>query len=562
MSLRARLGALVLALTACGSPTGVRPLPTCADDSDCSAGQLCYAEGCGDPGRNVVVEVAGGSLTGQQARDFAIADGTLTRSTDFDLGPPLTVMGEFQRERTVQPDPTNRAVYAETVVVRATGESVLIPGLRRSYEARFESPERGRFQMNLGSGRYALTALPADRSVPPLRVEPVEAREVSTADSVTFTFPAADGAALIAGQLVTALSSKLIPGQPVPLTASNVEVQVFDAETREPLSQRFPVSSTTGEFQIAASPEVRSRSALLLVAGPREPGTPVPTKTFRLTAPLPPAVVLEYGEFGEPRPVSGRVVDASGHPVVGAQVLLEGQVTGDGTFRSLVAETDAGGKFRLECLASRQAGSFTATVAPPKNSRSSYSRITVTVTVRDGEATLNPDVLTLEDRLLVRGQVVRPDGAPASGVGLRATVQAQDGAGDSRTLPREPAEAMTDSEGAFELSLDPGLWRFEYYPSESLPLASRLVTVRAPLDDDGKPLPTLTLPTVRLANGRRVQGTVTGTMGSREAAPVPYAQLRFFRSTSVEGRPSAILLGTATADERGRYEVILPDTRR
>lgn len=561
MPLRALVPTLLL-LTACSSMLTRGSLPTCADDNECPSGQLCYAEGCGDPGRNVVVEVAGGSLTGQHARDFPIPDGTLTRSTDFDLGAPLSVMGEFQRERNEVPDPTNRAVYSETVVVRATGESVLIPGQRRVYEARFESPERGRFQMNVGSGRYALTALPADRSVPPLRVEPVEVQPFTAASAVTFTFPSADGAALISGQLVKALSSALIPGQPVPLTSSNVEVQVFDVETREPLSQRFPVASTTGEFQIAASPEVRLRNALLLVAGPREPGTPVPTKTFLLMAPLPPAVVLEYGDFGEARSVTGRVVDASGGPIAGAQVMLDGLVAGDGSFRSLVAETDASGKFSLESLASRQTGSFTVTVAPPKNGRSAYSRLPVTVTLRDGEATLNPDVLTLEDRLVVRGRVLRPDNEPAGGVGVRVTSQELDASGDTRALPREPGDAITDQDGAFELSLDPGLWRFEYYPSESLPLASRLITVKAAVDDAGVALPTLTLPTVRLTNGRRVQGTVTGVMGSKEGAPVPYSQLRFFRATTVEGRPSAILLGTATADERGRYEVILPNAQR
>ncbi len=565
MSLRAPLTALALALVAAGcasSRISAASLPTCENDAQCAAGQLCYAEGCGDPGKNVVVEVSGGSLTGQHARDFPIADGTLARSTDFNLGTALTVSGEFQRERTEIPNPTNRAVYAETVLVRAVGESLLIPGIQRTYEARFDSPERGRFQMNVGAGRFELTALPADRSVPPLQVPDVEVHAQASSASITFAFPAADGAPIIAGQLAKALSSTLIPGQPVPLTMSNVEVQLFDATTRQPLSQRFPVASTTGEFQIAASPEAVHRSALLLVAGPREVGTPAPTKSFLLATPLPSAVLLEYGDFGPAKAVTGRVVDAKGAPVAGAQVFLEGLVAGDGTFRSLIVETNGEGAFTLEALASRQTGSFTLSIAPPMNSPSAYTRKQVTVTIADGEATLSPDVVTLDERLLVRGRVLGPDGTPAQSVGVRATIQEAASSAGERTLPREPAQAVSDAEGAFELRLDPGVWRFEYYPGQSLPLASRLVTVNPTVDALGLPLPTFDLPTVSLANGRRVTGEVTGVMGTRVGAPLPYAQLRFFRATWVEGRPSAILLGTAVADERGRYEIVLPNTSR
>lgn len=561
-----RLSALALTVLAGCSGSRITSAlpPACASDDECPSGQLCYAEGCGDPGRNVVVEVSGGSLTGLYARDFPISDGTLTRSTDFDLGQPLTVSGEFQRERTELPDPTNRAVYAETVLLRAVGESELIPGITRVYEARFDSPERGRFQMNVGAGRFEVTAMPADRSVPPLQVSDVVVAPPSTNATVTFAFPAADGAPIIAGQLVKALSSTLIPGQPVPLTMSNIDVQLFDALTRQPLSQRFPVASTTGEFQVAASPDAVAKTSLILVAGPREVGTAAPTKSFLLSAPLPTAAVLEYGDFGDAKPVKGRVVDLTGAPVAGAQLQLEGLVAGDGTFRSLVAVTDAEGAFTLESLASRPASSFTLSIVPPMDSRSASTRTAVTVTIRDGEAMLDPDVVTLDDRLVVSGQVLAPDRRPAIGVGVRATSQDEVAnlPTEARSLPREPALATTDADGRFELRLDPGLWRFEYYPSESLPLASRLVTVKPQTDSLGMALPTFDLPTVTLANGRRVTGAVTGVMGSKLGAPVPYSQLRFFRATWVEGRPSAILLGSAIADGRGRYEVVLPNASR
>ncbi len=63
-----------------------------------------------------------------------------------------------------------------------------------------------------------------------------------------------------------------------------------------------------------------------------------------------------------------------------------------------------------------------------------------------------------------------------------------------------------------------------------------------------------------IALGAALLGTVASVTGQVEQ-PVPYSQLRFFRVTSVEGRPASILLGTAIADDRGRYQVVLPSVR-
>ena len=38
---------------------------------------------------------------------------------------------------------------------------------------------------------------------------------------------------------------------------------------------------------------------------------------------------------------------------------------------------------------------------------------------------------------------------------------------------------------------------------------------------------------------------------------MPYSQLRFFRVTTVEGRPASILLGTSIADSLGKYKVVI-----
>ena len=563
----------LMVLAGCSSPPSIRP--TCISDDQCESGQLCFAEGCGDPGKNIVVEVEGGSLTGQYARDFPLTAGTLGAVSDFAIGLPLSVSGEFQRERSASSNPLDRIAYNESVVVRAVGQSMLLPGITRIYEERFATPERGSFEMRLGYGDFVLTAIPGDRTVPPV----VRTTKVpSSVSALTFVFPSVDGAPALTGQLIKKLDATLLPPEPVLLSApaAMIDLQLFDVQNNQPLSQRFPVGSS-GEFAITISPEARTRADLILVAAPREPGVPIPTKRFLLQAPVTNAVILEYGDFGDEAEIGGTILDVLGSPVVGAQVVLEGTVIGDGTFRSKIIETNVNGDFKVKALGSKSEGSFQLTVVPPKGSRAAASQRKVTVKVTKDAmgtlvGTLTPTTIRLEDRLVARGQVTRPGGEkPAAGVFVRATLQAETTTttGDEvKALPIEPADTVTGEDGSFELPLDPGVWRFEYVPNDAvqpLPLSSRLVTIKPAIDaTTGLKLPTQTLNPVELSFGRTVSGTVTGTvMGVNGVVdqPVPYSQLRFFRVTSVEGRPASILLGTTIADERGKYQVVLPSVR-
>jgi hypothetical protein len=561
----------LLALGACASGPIGAPL-TCASDSECESGQLCFAEGCGDPGKGIVVEVEGNALSGQFARDIPISSGTLGASQNFDLGAPLLLSGEFQRERSTVANPTDRTFYSDPVVVTAVGTSVLLPGIKRVYEGRFSSAERGSFQMRLGAGEFVLTAMPGDRTVPPA-VTRASVNPAVTSPSVTFVFPAADSAPALTGQVIKKVDATTAPPERVLISSAyatsgqsvpTVELQLFDLDNT-PLSQRFPISGTTGEFAVTVSPEARAKPRLIVVASPRDPGVEIPTKRFVIDTQLSTAITLEYGDFGEAAEVTGTVLDSSGAPVRGAQVSLEGTVVGDGTFRSKAVATDDRGEFHVRSLPSKNEGSFQLSVVPPKESRGAVSRRAVTVKVlKDAAtgaltATLTPKVITLEDRLVARGLVLRPGtGLPAVGVSVRATPQADEGTTNSTSVSIESAEAVTDADGAFSFPLDPGVWRFEYVSGEQLPISTRLVTIRAQLDESGNKLPEQVLTPVQLSFGRTVTGLVTGDMGSLLATPLPFAQLRFFRVTTVEGRPSSILLGSTIADERGKYEVVLP----
>lgn len=553
--------ALVLAVVVASCAGNPEPVPTgCASDEECVPGQLCFAEGCGDPGAGIAVEVSGGTLSTHPVQDFAIADGSLTKAQDFDLGQPLSVSGEFLREKSSVPNPAERSAYAEAVTVRAVGKSVVLPGITRTVETRFERPERGYYELKLPSGEFTMTAAAADRSVPPVSTTtPVQPGK--TPASVSFVFPAVDGAPALTGQLIKTTDPTLLPPEPVLLTASfPVDLQVLDVATNQPLSQRFSISRE-GYFSLAVSPDARNRSELILVASPRDIGVPIPTKRFSVTTPLPPAISLEYGDFGESGNVTGTVIDDQGLPVAEAQVLLDGTVKGDGTFRTRIAITDADGHFVLNTLPSRGEGTFTLYVSPSRASKAAATRVAATVKINDGIATLSPSVVKLSNRLTVVGQVLRPGSTlGASGVAVRATVQnvTSSGTVEPSPLALEPAETMTDAEGHFTLPLDEGVWRFEYYPGAQAPLSSRLLTIKAERDETGMPLPELTLRPVQLSHGRTVTGAVTATTGSRTGQSVPFSQLRFFRVTKVEGKDTSILLGTAVADERGMYRVVLP----
>lgn len=565
--MKALLPLALLALSACSASLQTEAI--CVQDSQCGSGQLCFAEGCGDPGKGIVVEIEGGALNGSFARDFPLEAGRLGASYNPSIGAPLSVSGEFQRERSTSSNPLDRTSYTDSVIVRAVGESMLLPGIVRVYEARFTSPERGSFQMKVGAGTFMVTAIPADRTVPPV----VNTIQVPSADpSITFVFPAVDGAPAITGQLIKQVDNTLVPPEPVLLsTTFPIDLQLFDVQTNQPLSQRFPVGLTTGEFAITVSPEARARTQLILVAAPREPGVPIPTKRFVLESQVTAAVSLEYGDFGEAADVEGRILDSQGNPIAGAQLVLEGTVVGDGTFRSKIVATNATGDFKVTSLGSKSDGSFQLTVVPPKGSRAAYTQrsVTVKVTRPPGSnvpvATLTPSSITLEDRLIAKGSVIRPGGEkPAAGVYVRATLQREGRTTleELKALPIEPAETVTAEDGTFELPLDPGIWRFEYSPGELLPISSRLVTIKTVIDDrTGLKLPTQTLNPVELSFGRTVSGVVSGTVMSSSGPseqPVPYSQLRFFRVTTVEGRPASILLGTSIADDKGAYEVVLP----
>lgn len=565
MSARARLHALVsvLVLAGCASgPSAPSVQLTCRTDAECAEGQLCFPEGCGDPGGRVVVEITGDTRLGAHAQDVALGDGGVTPLLDLSLLEPMVVGGEFQRNMTPEGHPDDRVSFTDTVSVLAVGRSALIPDLSRVYVATFTNPERGTWTLPVGSGVYSVTALPADVSVPPAVSSRVEVTPGHNA-AVSFAFPSVDGAPTLTGRVVKRAASGTGVGE-VPLSQAAMDIQAVDSSTGRVLSQRVKVSSGTpgsrGDFVLVLSPEANELTSVTLVVSPREAGALVPTKSFSVELPFPDVLTLEMGDFGDPLPqVRGELYGTDNLPVANARVYLEGPVGGGGTFRSRTVSTDATGQFSVDLLPTGVNGPYTLVALPPSSSPAGVLRASVRTRAAAGQvAELDPKRLVCPDRLTVQVALLRPDGSPARAIPVIATAIAQLKDQPDRPLPSEATETTSDDSGVVRLELDPAIYRLDFLPGESLPRTSRVVAVR-PGDVDGKgtSLQAIDLGALTLWKGRKVTGTVTGPLaGSR--ASLANASLRFFRVTQVEGRPIGLLLGEALSDDRGGYTVVLP----
>ncbi|MFZ5471768.1 MAG: carboxypeptidase-like regulatory domain-containing protein [Myxococcota bacterium] len=565
-----RAARLLLLVAGCnaGPPS---PVQLCQDDTQCSAPQICFPEGCGDPGAGLVVEVTANTRSGFHAQDVEIASGALRATHDLQIQGPLSLVGEIHRNA----EPINGISAVSTVpftgavTVRAVGQSAKVPGVTRRYEATFSALERGAYSVFVGMGRFTVTAQALDTSIPPssaidvtIETVPDKPRQVTNQD---FLFRALGETRVLTGRLLRTYIAGT-PAVETPITQAEIDLQAFDPVRNVPLSQAVPVSSghsgSTGDFTLYLDPSVDKLGAFQLLAVPRQSGSAVPSKSFILEHDRTPPLVLEMGEYGELVPVTGTLRATDGQPVSGATVHLEGVVNGGGIFRSQQVTTDGYGVFKTEALPSAPNSAYTLIAAPPQSSTAGILDIKVKVLATPNEKNeyLAPSSFVCPDRVPVSGVLLRPDGqSPA--VGARVIAQAIDDL-DERPLPPDPIEVATDATGRYTLYLDPAVYRIDYVPEVSLPRRSRQITVKAEPALEGKGLKSMDLGSYTLTNGRRVTGTVTSTqplMSTTRAAA--NASIRFFRVTSVGGKRSSVLLGQTVADESGNYAVTLPSSR-
>ncbi len=538
------LSLVVFAVGGCSSAPSLSLLYTCHSDDECGASQICFPEGCADPGVGIVVEVTGNNSTGLYEQDLAVDVGP---TIDLQIAGPLALVGQLQRERGAGIDPTNRSVYTEPVQIFAVGSSDLIPGLTRSYQATFDQTENGVFSMPIASGTYRVTAQASNSSVPPITAFNVRAASGKPA-SVDFAFPSVAGAVVLSGRLL-----KDRTGAPSVETSieTPMDLQAIDPISGHPLSQRALVSPTLGakgDFILSLSPAVRALTSVWVVATPREATPPVPTKTFVVTTPLPSLTTLVLGDYGAPLKLTALVHDADQNPIANASVVVDGVVNGGGRYRSKVVTTDLAGRFSVDVLRNLTGVPFVITIAPPGGHRSSTWQPEL-------DMAKPPSIFICSDRISVKGVLTRADGSVAAGVRVHASELTSSANG--RSLALKDAETVTDGSGAYAMPLDLGNWRLDFIPGEDLPRFSRLVTVKPESDSTGRPKTALVLSTLNLPKGRRVTGTVQNT-GGREVEVMPNASIRFFRVTQSDGQPTSVLLGSTIADSKGRYSLTLP----
>ncbi len=565
-----RVAATALCALAVGCGLPPDPIRLCQTDYECGTNEVCFPlQGCGDPGTGIVVEVQGDRRVGQLAQDFPVSDGGFSATNDFELR-PSSIVGEFVRDN---------VIYTSSVNVRLRGVSELIPGVVRSYQETFTKPERGVYTLPVGAGNYTVTAEPADQSIPPSQAE-VNVT-LGAKPNVSFSFSPTDKTISLAGRLLKRTEPGPTPETPIEIPVGQpMDLQAFDPATMKPLSQKVAVK-TDGTFFLFVSAEAAAGGSFIVSATPRLTGAFVPSKQFTLTLPLGPVIRLVLGDYGDSLPgVKGFITTSAGAPVKDAAVIVEGPVTGGGTFRSGVVSTDADGLFLVNLLPAMASGTLKLTATPPPNSPAGMVQQLVTPTFWDppdaGVREYYVDVtnkgsepelaasrtIKCPDKITVIGTVVRPPNEKRTSnaaIGITVVAQAVDKLKElgDQPMPIGQTTTLTDDLGRFSLELDPAVYQIDFLAGEDLPRTSRVVTVR--LDSEMTGSKTVDLKETELRKGRKVAGTVrvpNATTGELEL--VPSAIVRYYRVSAVGGTNVSLLLAESLTDTNGNYSVMLP----
>ncbi|MCP3138010.1 carboxypeptidase-like regulatory domain-containing protein [Pyxidicoccus xibeiensis] len=503
----------------------------CRTDAECGANEVCFPDGCGDPGRDIVVEVTPNPEEGLHAQDFPVPD--LRPEQDLTLFGPARVLGRVVRATSLPEADGGVATrpYSEPLHLRATGQSALLPGVARQYDATLV-PINGTWALPVGTGDYTVTLTAADAEVPPVRG--LSHLEPGAEVPLELVLPAPDAVAPLRGRVVR---------QGDVLVDSPLEVQALDADLT-PLSQRVPVVRGSGDFTLVIPAEAAQRSAILVRVTSAGSTPWVPQKTFTVDPRAPLTEPLELGDTGDPVRLTGRVVGPDGRPVPGATVALRGEVAGGGTFHGPLATTGTDGRFGVDTLPAVPGGTLQLVVVPPSGLAAGLTVLPVEVPATG--ATL-PDIVCATRRV-VSGDILLPDSTEAA-AGVRVVAEPID---EVPGWPRPPGggEALgtTNDQGTFVLSLDPAVYRVDFLPPDTRPRVSRVITVLP--GDDTEPQE---LATFSLQKGRTVTGRVTD--GARA---LPYASIRFYRVVTLEGRPTTVLLAQTVSDHQGRYTALIP----
>ena len=227
--------------------------------------------------------------------------------------------------------------------------------------------------------------------------------------------------------------------------------------------------------------------------------------------------------------VASTGADGNALPESGAAIELQGALDGDaGRFRAS-GVTDLTGALELDVLA----GTYLAKVMPSSLSDAGAARTIAGIIVPPGESVAT---FTVVARAHLRGSV-SAHGAIVRGVVVRATPH-----GDTLAAP---VSALSDSNGRYDLPLDPGSYDLLLDPPISSGLGRRVIPNLAIGSTDARR--DAALPTARL---------LTGVVNS-EGSIVAHAKLRIYVHRVSLDEP-LLPVGETETDENGRFSVLLP----
>lgn len=527
--MRALLPIVALALSGCSFLfEGPQKAVACRTNRDCSANEVCFADGCGDPGSNVVVEVTPNAAAGQNEQDYPVPQ--LAASLNLQLFQPSQIVGTVSVAGS-----SGSTAYSGTAAVLLNGWSYEIPGQARQYQPAI-TIDRGAYSAPTGSGVFLATLQTDDPTYPPQQAARIYVAPGFNAE-VDWTLPDPSTLVTIKGFLVVADLVAPLPAQ--------MRVQAFDAQTLVPLSQASLVAADHS-FRLNVYGQAALQGSLLIRATPVNPNALVPAKDFVL-ARGDNGVTLALGDYGSPTPFRGTVLTPDGAPLRGATTYLDGTVADGGHFRSASVVSDADGGFALTSLPSdpTQPQSMNLWVVPPPGVASGLSHFPVDVPLQDGGSAM----FTCISRTPISGTVTRPSGAAFAGVHVVAVPLAPIGL---HPIPTDWTDTQTNSSGQYTLYLDPAEFRFDFIPAEQLPRTSRFFAV------DG----TANRVDAQISNGRTLSGSVSIGNGDGGYSPVPFAHVRFFRVPPPDPpqflQAPATLIAEGFADSNASYQVIVP----
>lgn len=509
----------------------VTPLPSCSTDQDCQAGEVCFVDGCGDPGTNLAVEVV---PAGQYPQDFAVEG--LEATQNLQLGSTATIGGLMLTEGF--PD----TPFGTRVFLTLSGESSVLPGVFRHYQATVTPAVDGSYSVPVGTGNYVVNATPLDATVPPITGALV-AVGPSSKGVLDFAFASPADRLVLPGTVL--LSSGAPP-------SGAFSVQALDPSTDLPLSQPAQVQATDGAFVLEISSEALLLPSFTVEVRPSDPTQLVPVQRFTLFGgQLSATLALVIGDPGAPVTVSGRALDSTGAPVANAAVFIDEIAQGGGHLVTASVHTTADGSFSIPALPTDAAAGAALWILPAPGTNPAAVQSTITIDPKGA----NLGNVICPDRQLLTGKVKRPDGTAFAGAKVTAVPLVSDGPLKTVTAG---ADTTTTSDGTFLLPLDPGGYRLDIVPGEKLPRTSRYVTVDADVTSSGSGT-TKTVPDVVLSNGRTLQGTVmVAGMDGAPDQPAPLAAVKFYRIVQVNGMLTSMPLAEGLADSNAQYSVTLP----